>query len=136
MCRRKSYRKHIGRAYLTVANFFKIRLIKLINRDTDKNCSKSFSDSNDSSDIAEEIIKQISKLRPFDMEPRKTVPKKPSVSGEENNCEEEINLAPQDGNGNIDRCKCGCECKPTVTFAVSFCCRDSKEIPDGSFKDM
>ena len=51
---------------MTVANFFKIRLIKLINRDTDKNCSKSFSDSNDSSDIAEEIIKQISKLRPFD----------------------------------------------------------------------
>ena len=59
-------RKDIRQAYLTVANFFKIRLIKLINRDTDKNCSKSFSDSNDSSDIAEEIIKQISKLRPFD----------------------------------------------------------------------
>ena len=39
------------------------------------------------------------------MEPRKSMPKKPFVSEEQNNCEEEINLAPQDSN--IDWCKSG-----------------------------
>ena len=29
---------------------------------------------------------------------------------EENNCEEKINLTPQEKIGNIDWCKCGCEC--------------------------
>ena len=43
------------------------------------------------------------------------------VSEEENKCEEEINLTPKDGIANIDWCKCGCECKPMVTFAESFC---------------
>ena len=32
-------------------------------------CSKSFSDASNSSDIEEEIIKQINTLKPFDMEP-------------------------------------------------------------------
>ena len=40
---------------------------------------------------------------------------------EENNCEEEIDLTPQDGIANIDWCKCGSECKPMATFAESFC---------------
>ena len=44
-------------------------------------------------------------LKPFDMEPRRAIPKKPFVS------EEEINLKSQDRIGNIDWCKCGCECK-------------------------
>ena len=43
------------------------------------------------------------------------------VSEEENNCEEEINLTLQDKVGNIDWCKCGCECKSMTTFAESFC---------------
>ena len=34
------------------------------------NRSKSFSDASNSSDIKEEIIKQINTLKPFDMEPR------------------------------------------------------------------
>ena len=53
------------------------------------------------------------------MEPRKCMPKKPFVSKEQNNCEEEINLTPQDSN--IDWCKSGFKCKPMVTFAKSFC---------------
>ena len=36
------------------------------------------------------------------MEPRKAISKKPFVSGEENNCEKEIDLTPQDRIGNID----------------------------------
>ena len=55
----------------------------------EKNCPKSFSDASDSSDIEEEIIKQINALKPLDMEPRKAVAKKYFVSEEENNCEEE-----------------------------------------------
>ena len=50
---------------------------------------------------------QISTLKPFHMETRNTIPKKHFVSGEENNCGEEINLAPQDRFGNW--CKCGCD---------------------------
>ena len=42
-----------------------------------KNCSKSFSDDINCSDIEEEIIKQIKMLKPFDMETRKAIPKKP-----------------------------------------------------------
>ena len=43
----------------------------------EKNCSKSFSDaSSDSSDIEEEVTKQVITLKPFDMEPRKAIPKK------------------------------------------------------------
>ena len=38
------------------------------------------------------------------MEPCKVIPKKPFV------LEEEINLTPQDRIGNIDGCKCVCEC--------------------------
>ena len=55
------------------------------------------------------------------MEPHKAIPKKHFVSEEENNCEEETNLTPHDRIGNIDWCKCVCECKPMVTFAESFC---------------
>ena len=42
-----------------------------------KNCSKSFSDASNSSDNEEEIIKYIKTLKPFKMEPRKAIPKKP-----------------------------------------------------------
>ena len=38
----------------------------------EKNCSKSFSDASNSSDIEEDIIKQINTPKPFNMEPRKT----------------------------------------------------------------
>ena len=69
-----------------------------------KNCSKSFSDVRNSSDIEEEIIKQINMLKPFGMEPPKAIPKKLFVSEEENNCKEEINLTPQNRIGNIDWC--------------------------------
>ena len=41
-------------------------------------------------------------LRPFNMEPCKAIPKKPLVLVEENNCEGETNLMPQDRIGNID----------------------------------
>ena len=70
-----------------------------------KHCSKSFSDATDSSDIEEEIIKQINMLKPFDVAPRKAIPKKLFASEVEKNCEEEINW-----------CKCGCEGKPMATF--------------------
>ena len=69
-----------------------------------KNCSKSFSDVRNSSDIEEEIIKQINMLKPFGMEPPKAIPKKLFVSEEENNCKEEINLTLQNKIGNIDWC--------------------------------
>ena len=39
---------------------------------------------------------------------------------EENDCEEETNLTPQDTIGNIDCYKYECECKPMATFAKSF----------------
>ena len=44
------------------------------------------------------------------MEPCKAIPKKPFALEEENNCEEEITLTAQDRIGNIDWCKCVCEC--------------------------
>ena len=50
----------------------------------EKSCRKSFSDASNS----------INTLKPFDLEPRKVIPKKPFVSEEENNFEEEINLSP------------------------------------------
>ena len=59
-------------------------------------------------------------LKPFDIEPRKDILKKSFVSEEEYSCEEEINLTPQDRIGNIDWCKCGCECKKMVISAESF----------------
>ena len=91
-------------------------------KDTERyNCSKSFSDASNSSDIEEEIIKQINTLKPFGMESHTAIPKKHFLSEEENNCEEEINLTPQDGISNIDWCKCQCECKLMATFADSFC---------------
>ena len=61
-----------------------------------------FSDASNSSDIEEDAIKQISSLKPFDLEPRKAIPKKIFVSEEENNFEEEINLITEDWIGNID----------------------------------
>ena len=66
-----------------------------------------FFDASISSDIEEEIIKQINTLKPFDMEPCKAISEKPSVSEERNHSEEEINLTPQDRIAIIDRCKCG-----------------------------
>ena len=58
--------------------------------------------------------------KPFDMEPHKAIPKKYFVSEEENNCEKEIKLTPQDWISNIDWCKWGYECKPIMTFVESF----------------
>ena len=55
----------------------------------EKNCSKSFFDASNSSDIEDHIIKKISTLKIFDMEACKAIPKKHFVS-EENNSEEEI----------------------------------------------
>ena len=47
----------------------------------EKNCSKSFSDaSTNSSDIKEEVTKQINMLKLFDMEPHKAIPEKHCVS--------------------------------------------------------
>ena len=60
----------------------------------EKDCSKSFFDISNSSDIEEELIKQINTLKSLNIEPRKAIPKKSFVSEEENNCEEEINLKP------------------------------------------
>ena len=69
----------------------------------EKNCSKSFSDaSSNSSDIEEEVTKQVITLKPFDVEPRKAIPKKKILLEKENSCEEEINLTAQDRTGNID----------------------------------
>ena len=62
------------------------------------------------------------------MESSKAIPKKPF------NCEEEINLTPQDRIGNISWCKCGYECKPMATVAEHFWCRDRNKIPDENFK--
>ena len=45
------------------------------------------------------------------MEPCNAIPKKHFVSEEENNCQREINLTPQDRIGNIDWCKWWYECK-------------------------
>ena len=88
----------------------------------EKNCSKSFSDASNSSDIIEEeIIKQLNTPKPFDMEPHKAITKKHFVSEEENNCEEKNNLIPQDRISNTDWCRCGYECKPMMTFVESFC---------------
>ena len=41
-------------------------------------------------------------LKTFDMEPCKAISKKHFVPEEENKCEEEINLTPQNRIGNID----------------------------------
>ena len=62
---------------------------------------KFFSNASDSSNVEEEIVKQINTLKPFNVEPHKAITKKPFASEEENNCEEEINLTPQ-RIGNID----------------------------------
>ena len=89
-------------------------------KDTERyNRSKSFSDASNSSDIKEEIIKQINTLKPFDMEPRNAT-KWHFVLEEEYNCEEEINLAPQDTTNNMDWCKCRRECKLVATFIEGF----------------
>ena len=40
----------------------------------EKNCSKSFSDASNSSDIEKEIIEQINTLEPLDIETRKAIP--------------------------------------------------------------
>ena len=61
-----------------------------------KNCSKSFYDASNSSDIEEEIIKKINTLKTLVMEARKAIPKKHFVSEEEHNCEEEISLRSHD----------------------------------------
>ena len=87
----------------------------------EKKIAQNLFDVSKSSDIEEEIIKQINVLKPFNMEPHKASPKKLFVLEEENNCEEEINLTSQDRIGNSDWCKCGCECKLMATFAESFC---------------
>ena len=55
------------------------------------------------------------------METRKAITKKHFVSVKKNNCEEEINLRPQDRPSNIDQCKCGCEYNTMMTAAESLC---------------
>ena len=98
--------------------------------------SKSFSDANNSSDIEEEIIKEIKMLKPFNMVPCKAIPEKPFISEEENNCKE-INLTPQDRIGNINWCKYSyVNVNYKVTFAERVSCRDTNKIPDENSKVM
>ena len=74
---------------------FKNKLAKLISWYGKKIAQNLFSDaSTNSSDIKEEVTKQINTLKLFDMEPHKAIPKKHCVSEKENNSEEEINLTP------------------------------------------
>ena len=58
--------------------------------------------SSNSSNIEEEVTKQINTLKPFNMEPRKAISEKHFVSDKGNNCEEEINLIPKDRIGDVD----------------------------------
>ena len=51
-----------------------------------KKIAQNFLPDSSNSDIKEEIVKQINMLKPFDVEPRKDIPKKHFVSEEENNC--------------------------------------------------
>ena len=51
----------------------------------------------------------------------KATTKKPFLSEEENSCEKQINLKPQNRISNINWCKNECECKLIATFAESFC---------------
>ena len=71
--------------------------------------------NSNSSDIDEEIIKQLNTPKTFDMEPRKAIPKKDFV------LEEEINLIVHYRISNTNWCKCKHECKPVTTFAENFC---------------
>ena len=45
------------------------KLTKLISSDTEKKLPKSFSDASNTSDVKEQIIKQINTQKPFDMKP-------------------------------------------------------------------
>ena len=119
MCKRKSYLKEICTEKIYF-KFFKNKPAKFINSDMEKKCSESSDASSNCSDIEEEVTKQMNMLKPFDMEPRKAIPNKIFVS-EKENCQEEINLTPQDRIGNIDLTKSGCERKPMATFAKSLC---------------
>ena len=111
---RSLLRHHVQKEILFERNIYRTdneqsslnKLTKLISSDVEKNCWKSFFDTSSSSNIEEEIIKQINMLKPFDMEPRKAISKKPFVSKEKSNHEEEINLTPQGRIGNINWCKC------------------------------
>ena len=76
----KSYLKEIC-TEMVYFKSFKNKLAKLISSNMEKNCSKSFSDaSTNSSDIKEEVTKQINTLKLFDMEPHKAIPEKHCVS--------------------------------------------------------
>ena len=73
-CKRKSYLKETCTEKIYF-KFFKNKLTKLIRSYMEKNCSKSFTDSSsNSSDIEEEVTKQINMLKSFDMEPRNAIP--------------------------------------------------------------
>ena len=85
---RKSYLKETCTEKI-LTKCFKNKLAKLKSSDMEKNCSKSFFDASNSSDIEDHIIKKINTLKIFDMEACKAIPKKHFVS-EENNSEEEI----------------------------------------------
>ena len=98
--KRKSYLKEIC---AKISYVFHKQTGKIISSsDLEKNCTKYFLNASNSSNIKEEIIKQLNKSKPFNMEPRKAIPKKYFVSEEENACEEEINLTQQDRISNID----------------------------------
>ena len=56
--KRSIYRSNIKQTRLN-------KPIKLMSNDMEKNCSKSFFDASNSSDIEEEIIKQINMLKPY-----------------------------------------------------------------------
>ena len=112
--KRNMYRKDIERTCLN-------KLTKLKCSDMEKDYSNFFLMTATLQILKKRLLNKKNTLKPFDMELRKAIPKKLFVSEEENNCQEELNLTPQDKIGNIDWCKCEYECKLMAIFGESFC---------------
>lgn len=91
--------------------------------------TQSSSEENNELSSSDESLHDLTKLKPYDLEPIYSDVASSSSDSERVDSEEEE----QSRIGNTSWCECG-NCRAMKTYTESYCCRDTNEIPDEYFE--
>ena len=91
----------------------------------------SSSETSSSCEIDDEILSDLQKLQPYDLEPKISS----STSSDKDISSSDCETTEESRLGNTNWCLCW-KCFPMLTYTESLCCLDTNEVPDEYFERM
>ena len=88
-----------------------------------------------SCEIDDEILPDLQKLQPYDLEPKISSSDLSSTSSDKDISSSDSETTEESRLGNTNWCLCG-KCFPMLTYTDSLCCLDTNEVPDEYFESM